>query len=480
MFPVTVPGRQDTDSMLLIKNVELDAYKGSPYKADVRCRDGLIVEIGTSLLLHPGEIVIEGKGAALIPGLHDHHLHLLAMAAANTSVICGSPAVNNHRELQQVLKKSIHSPWIRGIQYHESVAGDLDRWQLDQWVSDRPVRIQHRSGILWILNSCAIEQLQLENEHLEGLERNAQNQVTGRLFRLDQWLRGKIGRHDTPDLSDISIELARLGITGITDASANNNEDTLALFESALGQGQLHQRVVMRGNETLPESTHPKIHRGALKILLDEFQLPDWKNLQNMIIKSHQKNRAVAFHCVTEAQLVFALTALEEAGYFFGDRIEHASLCPDEIIPLLKSSKVAVVTQPGFLHSRGSQYQHEVPKSAHDSLYRCQSFLQQGIPLAFSSDAPYGDINPWRNMNAAITRANSSGYIFGKKETLTAEQALLAYLKDPVDLSVSREISTGADADLCLLKKPWAESRNLSDNDPVQYTLCSGEIVYNP
>ena len=42
-------------------------------------------EAGTS-----GVEVVAGAGGALLPGLHDHHLHLLAMAAATTSVSGGT------------------------------------------------------------------------------------------------------------------------------------------------------------------------------------------------------------------------------------------------------------------------------------------------------------------------------------------------------------------------------------------------------
>lgn len=463
--------------MLLIKHAELDAYQGNAHTTDVRCRDGLITEIGSDLPPRKNETVIYAEGSALIPGLHDHHIHLLALAAENFSVNCGPPAINCLADLQQALKQSNTNHWVRGIQYHESVAGELDRWQLDKWINDRPVRIQHRSGILWMLNSCAIEELQLEKDHQDGLERNDQGQLTGRLFRLDQWLRGKIGAKEIPDLSDVSMQLARFGITGITDTSASNDANTLSLFEKSIAQGKLQQRVVLMGNQYLPASTHPMITRGSLKILLDEFQLPDWDTLQANIQMAYQQQRPVAFHCVTEAQLVFALSALQEAGSLSGDRIEHASLCSDEIIPLLKKTGVAVVTQPGLLSSRGIHYQNDVPVSQHHWLYRCQGFLQQGNPLALSSDAPYGPVNPWRNMQAAIDRCNSSGYIFGELEKLTAEQALLAYLRDPVDLSRYRNITTGAAADLCLLSSNWHATRENIGDVRVNTCIIAGRVI---
>lgn len=463
--------------MLLIKQAELDAYKGNVRIADVRCRDGFIIEIGNNLFPKETETVLHANGSALIPGLHDHHLHLMAMAAANASIYCGSPEINTATELRKALESSDSNHWIRGIQYHESIAGSLDRWQLDKWVSDRPVRIQHRSGILWILNSCAIEQLQLEKEQQSGLERNAQGQVTGRLFRLDQWLREKIGDLEAPDFASISIKLARWGITGITDTSAGNNASTLIIFENALAQQKLKQRVIMMGNEQLPVSSHPMITRGAMKILLDEFQLPDWETLQKTIKTAHQQQRPVAFHCVTETQLVFALAALQESGPLSGDRIEHASLCPDEIMPLFKKTGAAVVTQPGLLQSRGDQYQDEVPTLQHSSLYRCKNFLDQGISLAFSSDAPYGPANPWHNMQAAIDRCNTRGYIFNEKEKLTPEAALQAYLRDPIHLYKTRHLMEGEAADFCLLSSNWSSVRKSLGKAQVNACIIAGQVI---
>ncbi|WP_229758442.1 hypothetical protein [Peterkaempfera bronchialis] len=53
--------------------------------------------------------------------------------------------------------------WVRGVGYHESVAGPLDRDRLDALVAHRPVRVQHRSGALWILNSAGAALLGLDD-----------------------------------------------------------------------------------------------------------------------------------------------------------------------------------------------------------------------------------------------------------------------------------------------------------------------------
>ena len=60
---------------------------------DLRVEDGRIAALGHDLDSRPGEEVLQASGGALLPGLHDHHIHLLACAAADRSARCGPPEV---------------------------------------------------------------------------------------------------------------------------------------------------------------------------------------------------------------------------------------------------------------------------------------------------------------------------------------------------------------------------------------------------
>ncbi|MFT4025492.1 MAG: amidohydrolase family protein [Novosphingobium sp.] len=137
--------------------------------ADVRLSGGRIGEIG-ALAPHPGEAVIDAAGGALLPGLHDHHIHLAGLAVRASSVPCGPPEVTTPGELARQLQQA-GSGWIRGIGYHESVMGLPMPRPLDRLVADRPLRIQHRSGRLWLLNSLALAELLARAEAPPGLDR---------------------------------------------------------------------------------------------------------------------------------------------------------------------------------------------------------------------------------------------------------------------------------------------------------------------
>ena len=112
--------------------------------ADVRLAGGRIAGLG-QLAPQDREAVIEAKGAALLPGLHDHHLHLAGLAARRDSVWCGPPDVSDGEQLASRLAAP-GAGWLRGIGYHESVMGLPDARALDRLGPHRPLRMQHRGG----------------------------------------------------------------------------------------------------------------------------------------------------------------------------------------------------------------------------------------------------------------------------------------------------------------------------------------------
>jgi predicted amidohydrolase YtcJ len=182
---------------------------------------------------------------------------------------------------------------------------------------------------------------------------------------------------------------------------------------------------------------------------------------------------------VTQTELIFALTALQEAGPLPGDRIEHASLTPDASLTLMQQTGVTVVTQPGFAFERGDQYLRDVASEEQPLLYRCRSFLRHGIPLGGSTDAPYGLPDPWGAMRAAVHRRTAAGRILGEDETLSPEEAL-ALFTSPLEApgAPPRRVEVGAVADLCLLSRRWKEARTRLLASDVAATFRDGQRIF--
>lgn len=201
---------------LLIRNAELGGVSG----VDIRISGGTVTEIGRGIT-PAGAEVIDADGGAVLPGLTDHHLHLHAMAADAVSVRCGPPHVRDRGDLARALERAQadDNGWVRGVGYIETVAGELDSSVLDTLHGQRPVRIQHRSGAMWVLNGAAMAAARLAETHHPGVELDHAGAPTGRVWRADTWLRERLPRSQPPRLATIGAALARFGITTVTDAT---------------------------------------------------------------------------------------------------------------------------------------------------------------------------------------------------------------------------------------------------------------------
>jgi predicted amidohydrolase YtcJ len=462
---------------VLITGAEIDG--DAPL--DLRIARGRIAEIGSPLTRRSGERVVDADGGALLPGLHDHHIHLMALAVAEGSVRCGPPQVRSAESLENALRVGARgSGWIRGVGYHESVAGHLDRALLDRLAPDRPVRIQHRSGAMWAMNSLAVERLGLDRGvDQPGIERDAAGRATGRLFRLDSWLRERLEDGALPSLGDMSLRLASFGVTGLTDATAENSSAELGAFVAAAERGELLQRLVVMGGPDLDPPAHPMVEVGARKLLLDENDLPSFEHLQATIETAHGQSRSVAVHCVTRSELVLTAAAFAAAGARPGDRIEHASVAPPEAVQLVADLPLTVVTQPGFIRERGDAYLVDVDPRDRPWLYRCGGFLRASVPLGGSTDAPFGDPDPWAAMRAAVDRRTEAGLQIGSDEALTPERALALFTSPPERPGAApRSIQIGAPADLCLLDRPWTRARAELSSGLLVATIRDGGIIW--
>ncbi|WP_068164949.1 amidohydrolase family protein [Rhodococcus phenolicus] len=462
-------------STLLLRNVEVAGRPGT----DVLVRSGTIVAVGSGLAVPAAADVLDGHGGALVPGLHDHHLHLHAVAAQRMSVQCGPPHVHSRADLADALATAPGDDWIRGVGYIESVAGLLDSDSLDRIHATRPIRIQHRSGAMWVLNTAGAALVGLDGAAHPGVERDDQGRPTGRVWRADEWLRDRLPPNAPPPLDAVGRDLTRLGITGVTDATPDLSASSLDALTDAHLSGSVPQRILLLGvpvGHEFPSSTDT-LSSGPYKIVLADSGLPDLDDLVATIRRAHTSGRAIAAHCVSREALLILLVALEEAGTVPGDRIEHGALIPAESITQLRRRGLTVVTQPGFLAHRGDDYLRDIDSRDLPDLYRCRSLLDGHVPVALSSDAPYGPLDPWTVIGAASTRRCPTGEIVGPAERLGPSEALdryLAPLDDPG--GPARTVRVGADADLVLLDRPLAEVLEAPHADRVRATVIRGEV----
>ncbi|MCV7090257.1 amidohydrolase family protein [Mycobacterium interjectum] len=410
-----------------------------------------IDEVGDGLVAGRGEGVLYAGGGTVLPGLHDHHVHVRSAASALDSFLVGPPGVTTKEQLTQLLSNATPGPdgWIRAVGYHESVAGELDRTALDALVRDVPVRIQHRSGALWILNSEALGRVGLP-EHPDGRLRSA-----------DRGWSDALQQRET-DLAELSRRITATGVTGVTDATPDLAADDMVSLLVAHRRGEFRPR--------------PSFLSPGKKILQDDRL--DLDSLTAWIDGQHADGRPVAVHCVTAAQLVVTIAALRAAGSHPLDRIEHAAVVPDDNLRDLADLGVTVVTQPNFVAERGDHYLADVPAAEHGHLWRVASLLDAAVPVALSTDMPFGHGDPWTAMRAAVYRTTPSGAVLNADECVPALTALTMFLGHADQPGRPRTVEAGQPGDLCVLTEPPAAVLAELDAGMVAATVIGGELVY--
>ena len=471
---------------VLIRNVAV----GRQCSVDVLVGTRTVLEIGRGLAAGPGGQVIDGAGGALIPGLHDHHVHLRAVVAARQSVdVSGvaSPAEFD-RIVSAAAVRADGGRWVRVIGWHEPAAGPLDRQRLDALAGPVPVRVQHRSGAVWVLNSTALEAVGAAGCDLPRIERDEHGMPTGRLFRLDDWLRDRLGPASAPisfahGLARYAAECTRLGITGWTDATPDQGQSDIEEFSRLANHGVFAQRLVLMAPAGRTPPGQDWVTLGPVKVLLDDAAPPAVGELADRINSAHRAGSAVAVHCVTAEQLVITVAAFELAGTLDGaagtDRIEHAGTVPSGYAKRLAGLGLAVVTQPGFIGARGDTYRREVPPVEQDWLYPAASLLRIGVAVAAGTDAPFGPMDPWQCMASAINRLTPDGAVLGRAERVPASRALQMFLAVPHNVRKTRIVAPRQPADLCLLHAPLREALASPSASTVHATIIGGNVHYN-
>lgn len=441
-----------------------------PTTTDVRVAGGEITAVGPDLA-RPGEAVVAAHGGALLPGLHDHHLHLLAMAAARRSLDatgCPDPAAFD-AAMATAHRRVDPGGWLRVVGADDR-HGPLDAARLERLAPGRPVRVQHRSGAAWMLSPAARAATGFDDE------------PDGGIHRRDDELRARwADLEGPPDLGAVGTRLSALGITGVTDATPFADATGLALLAAARRDGQIPQQVAATGGPALASTLLPaELERGPVKVVVEDHALPSLDDLVAAFAAARRAGRPVAVHCVTRAALVLALVAWADVGAVPGDRIEHGAVIPVELFEPIADLGLTVVTQPGFVHARGDRYLAEVEPDDRPHLYRCGSLLAAGIATAASTDAPFGPDDPWLVVRAAVDRTTESGRRVGPEEAVSAHVALdgfLAPLAAPG--GAPRSVRVGAPADLVLLDRPIGDALADPSASHVRTTWIGGMVRHH-
>jgi predicted amidohydrolase YtcJ len=244
---------QEADLILLGGEV----YTPSGWQEAVAIRSGVIIAVGTDAAVNPllgsGARVIDLEGAAVLPGLHDMHVH--PMGAGLMQFQCLFPQGSSRAQILAAVETCAAAradgEWIVGGQWDAASFGsDMHRRLLDEAAPDNPVALVDISGhSLWV-SSRALEAAGITattpNPAGGIIERSDAGELTG---VLRESAGGLVRRLIPPSTPAQLVEALRwsldlmlsYGITSFTDAGVDGT--ALGAYAALADQGALRQRV---------------------------------------------------------------------------------------------------------------------------------------------------------------------------------------------------------------------------------------------
>lgn len=458
------------DSVLL-----LNAQLPTGERHNIAISEGTIVNPGDTTQTLDRTIDLDGRAVA--PAFRDDHLHIMAVARSLTSVDLSPETLREQGGLRSVLQNArsqLRDGWIRGVNYDVAASGPLNREAFRSLGVSGPIRVQDRTGILWMLDDEGWQLLNVAADDIPAGAELAEGAPTGVLRREDVWLRQRLAAVDRSDQHQVRSQhdsalnwqplrelLPRLGLVALTDAGANNTQAELELLANANLPCAL--RAMTRDWDVVAQ---PGVTLGPVKVLLDDHDLPDLDELSDRVHTAHRAGRGVAIHAVTPTQIAFVVNA----GIGPSDRIEHGSQIPNGLLDAVVATGATVVMQPGLLWNRGDRYLEQLDAQEHHELIRVHTLMSRGVPVRFSSDAPYGPIDPLIGIRAAVSRTTKSGNVVGENEAIALGHAVEAYAANTAMLSV------GTPADLVIMSGTWTEV--IAGSASVALTMRNGEIIF--
>lgn len=154
--------------------------------------------------------------------------------------------------------------------------------------------------------------------------------------------------------------------------------------------------------------------------------------LRRRIIGAHRAGWQVATHAIGDAALDVVMDIFEEAQQLYPrqdvrHRIEHVNVAGDEQIRRMASLNLIPVPQGRFINELGDGAARALGPERVALAYRVKAFLDAGIEVPASTDAPVVSADPILNIHDLVNRRTASGADFVPPERISVAQAMRAY-----------------------------------------------------
>jgi predicted amidohydrolase YtcJ len=458
----------------------------------IAVRDGKFVAVGSTAdilaLCSPRTARIDAKGATVLPGLIDTHVHVEAAGLLNYTIsFDGVTSVADALARVEAMTKRIpKGDWLRGAIWHPIAQMKekrfLTRWELDQVAPDHPVCLP--VGHFTLVNSLALEragitrdtpdppggQIHRDTETGEAngvLEEGAEDLVEALVPPWSREVRIKQLKEAMAHLNSFGITSAISAAVNPTDlrlhhAICRQREATLRLSMMYAPTGGLNPTLSLEQWEMLLSTMGASSDFGddwlsysGVKLQVDGGMTlrtadtregypgdPDYhgvtvvtqERLNQLVAIANRYDWRVAAHAVGDAAVDKILDAYEYADKQRSIRgrrfvVLHASLVHRDQMERAKALDVRIDAQSAFLWDKAATVTKHLGRKAAERAIPMRTLIDvMGLDLlAQGTDYPVNPLDPFINMYVMITRKDINGDVYGPEEAITREEAIRLY-----------------------------------------------------
>jgi len=476
--------------------------------------------------------IIDAKGAMLLPGFIDSHVHFVDGGQALASVQLRDAATPEEftRRIAEFAATAEPGEWITGGTWdHENWGGELPRrdW-VDDVTADNPLWIMRLDGHMALANSAALAAagVDADTPDVEGGEivRYEDGRPTGILKDNAMSLIGAA----LPPPTEAQLERAVVAAMDHVASKGVTTVHDMAGFASLETYRRLRQRDALdtRIYSVVPLSQWERLadevaangrgddwlRIGGLKGFMDGslgshtaaflepftdapddsgFLINTLEDMRQWIGKADAAGLQVMVHAIGDRAIRDLLDIYLDVAEANGPRdrrfrVEHAQHIHPDDIGRFAAQDVIASMQPYHAIDDGRWAEKVIGPERAETTYAFRSLIDSDARVAFGSDWFVAPPTPVEGIYAAVTRrtldgARPEGWVAEQK--ITVEQALRAYTVEAAYASFDEDnrgqIKAGMLADMVLI------DRDLTTIDPVAirdaeilYTIVGGRIVF--
>lgn len=421
---------------------------------------------------------VDGKGRVMLPGMIDAHAHVMGMGFAALSL-----DLSETTSLAQALEKirtfvAEHPdrPWIVGRGWNQEL-WQLGRFptatELDAVTGNRPVWLERVDGHAGWANTAALKAAGVTAASKDPaggkLERNADGSPQGVFVDTAMEL---VNAHlPAPRAEDRDVAFAtaqqilfKRGVTAVADMGTSIEDwqayrragDANRLYVRVMAYAAgVEQMALIGGPGPSPWLYADRLRLNGVKLYLDgalgsrgawlkapyadapaTSGLPQLSETQlgNLMSRAAMDNFQIAVHAIGDKGNAAAIGAIDDlSATYKGDRrwrIEHAQIVDPKDFARFGQNGVIASVQPVHQTSDRTMAEARLGPDRLAGAYPWKSLQAAGAKLAFGSDAPVEQADPWAGFAAAISRQGPDGQPTGgwqPQERVDRATALAAY-----------------------------------------------------